>query len=298
MLLKYGLAGLAGAGGFNILYSVLVQRRLTPAARIFLSLFAALVFLGLDMFYIEPNWIEVHTVRIQDPELAAIIGETKIVQISDIHLTEGIGFRERQLIEKVNRLKPDLIFITGDFLDDLSQAEPARKLIGSLRANLGIFGVPGNTDHIVMDGNTLKRELAPAGIDILVNESRQIRMPNGHFFRLVGSDDPKYGFARLDPALRSIPQEAPILLLAHAPGIFEKAFRERINLVLVGDTHGGQVGIPFLVRLSAYAGRTPYMKGLFVKGGTKMYVNRGIGMKTLPIRFLCRPEITVLEVRP
>lgn len=82
------------------------------------------------------------------------------------------------------------------------------------------------------------------------------------------------------------------MLLAHSPDIYTQAVLAKVGMLFVGHTHGGQVGIPYLIRHSDYANRSPFMAGQFHDGGTTMYVNRGIGTKTLPIRFLCRPEIT------
>lgn len=267
-------------------------------SRLFLIAASLLGVLALDIFFIEPYWIQIHKVVIHDPALAPAVGNLKIVQITDIHMTQGLGIRERQLIKKVNALKPDIIFMTGDIVDDLSQIPAAVELLKSLKANIGIYGVQGNTDHIVMDSQSFVREFSPTGMDILVNESRKIRLSNGYFLWLIGVDDPKYHHSNLDAAAAGIPVDAPTILLAHSPEIFEAAARAKINLVLAGDTHGGQVGIDFLIRMSEYANRTPYMRGLFQTGKTKMYVNRGIGTKTLPIRFLCRPEIALIEVVP
>ena len=297
VLFKYLFVAVLSSGTATIGCYLAGRKTLVYAARFFLLLFGIGLFVAIDAVFLEPNWIEVHPVPIQDPQLSSIVGDTKILQITDIHLRNGLGFLEKQLIKKVNALKPDLIFITGDFIDREDQIPSAVELIRSLKAGLGIFGVPGNTDHIVMNSRALRDLLAPSGIDILINENRLLRLPTGRTLQLVGIDDPKYGYDKFGSALRGTTVRAPVVLLAHSPKIFEDAVREKINLVLVGDTHGGQVGIPLLIRFSEYANRTPYMKGLFKKGQTQMYVNRGIGIKTLPIRFLCRPEIAVLEIK-
>lgn len=294
-LLKYGLFAALGVGTATIGWSFVSTRSLSKLAKIFLSSFAGLAFVAVYSIYIEPNWIEVHQIKIHDAKLATVLKGTKIVHITDIHLNEGIGFRERRLVRKVNALKPDIIFITGDILDDITQMEPARKLIGSLKASTGIYGIAGDTDHIVMDGASLARELAPAGIDILVDEHRRISLSNGNFLWILGLDS-KSNPRKISQLLAGIPDHVPPVFLAESPAVFEEAAEAGIRLVLVGDTHGGQVGIPFLIRLSDYANRSPYMKGLFTRDKTKMYVNRGVGTKTLPVRFLCRPEIAVIEV--
>ncbi len=293
-LLKYGVLAMFGIGTATIGWSFVSTRSLNRLAKIFLGSFAAAACVFVYSVYLEPNWIEIHRVKIHDAKLAHVLGDTKIVHITDIHLNEGIGFREKQLIRKVNALKPDLVFFTGDLIDDATQIAPAKKLISALKASIGIYGIAGDTDHIVMDGRSLARELLPAGIDILVNENRRIPLPNGNFLWILGLDA-ETNPQKIDDLLAGVPDHVPKILLADAPDVFEEAEEFGIQLALVGDTHGGQVGIPFLIRMSDYANRSPYMKGLFTRGKTQMYVNRGIGTKTLPIRFLCRPEIAVIE---
>ena len=77
------------------------------------------VFFGMasfaDMYWFEPYWIRTEKVVIKDSALASVLSGIKMIQISDIHIGNSIGYRERQLIEKVNALNPDIIFITGDF---------------------------------------------------------------------------------------------------------------------------------------------------------------------------------------
>lgn len=295
MLLKYAFYGFLGIGSATIGLSFLGFKSFARSARFFLISMAVIGVLILDMFIIEPNWIEVKKIKIKDSGLAQILGDTKLVHLADLHLTEGIRFREKELIRKVNQIGADFIFITGDFFDDLSQLEAAKVLIRSFKAKQGIYGVPGNTDHIVMDGPTLARDLGPAGIDILVNEHRLIQLVNGNQLWLVGFDDPKYHHENMDRALGGVPRQAPKIALIHDPNMFDR-FYDEPALILAGDTHGGQVGIPLLIKLSTYASRVRYVKGLFKKQHVQMYVNRGIGTKTLPIRFLCRPEITVIQV--
>ncbi len=286
-------SGMAGAA-FGV--SLLGRRQVTMSRGFILATFFVAVLFVVDAYVIEPNWIQVDKVLIHDSQLAASLEGIKVVHITDLHLTRGIGFREKQLIRKVNDLNPDIIFVTGDFFDDVSQVEPTKELIRSLKARIGIWGVPGNTDHISMHAEDIVRALEPSGIRILVNQAQTVYTGVGKYFWLIGVDDPVYHHDKLLEALYGVPKNAPRLLLAHSPDVFDKASLEQINLVLAGHTHGGQVGIPFLVELSQYANRTIYMKGLFKKGKTQMYVNRGIGTKTLPIRFLCRPEIAVIKV--
>ena len=269
------------------------------------------VFFGMasfaDMYWFEPYWIRTEKVVIKDSALASVLSGIKMIQISDIHIGNSIGYRERQLIEKVNALNPDIIFITGDFFriskepDAAVQLKAISGLISSLKASVDIFGVLGNYDGYLSQNPKRRMEIKRAGIDIIVNESRKILLPNGQVLWLAGLNDPssnqnKDDMESIYGALEIIPDNAPTILLNHYPDIFGKACKAGVNLVLVGHTHGGQIGIPFLIHMSNSANKSPFMRGLFDAGKTKMYVNRGIGTTNIPVRYLCSPEITVLEV--
>lgn len=299
----YGYVKAAFAGGIigltlMLLLLRLVEKKTSLLRWVLRILLLALIFLALDIHVIEPNWIQVRRVNIEDSALAAVAGDTRIVHIADIHIRDGLGYRERQLIRKVNAQKPDILFISGDILDRMDQLRYALELLESFKVRLGIFIVPGNTDHLVMDPLSFKRALEPAGVNVLINETHRLRLENGRNLWITGLDNASFHQGAALNALQVIPPGEPKIMLVHSPVIFDSPVVNGVNLVLAGDTHGGQVGIDFLVERSKYANRTPYMRGLFGKEGTQMYVTRGIGMKTLDIRFLCRPEVTVIRVKP
>ena len=121
-------------------------------------------------------------------------------------------------------------------------------------------------------------------------------MPNSKTLYLAGFHDSWNKRTRLN-TFSGIPPGVPVVLLAHDPDNFGEAMGAGVNLLLVGHTHGGQIGIPFLIEKSKSANKSSFMSGLFDTGTTKMYVNRGIGTTHIPIRFFNRPEITIMEIR-
>jgi predicted MPP superfamily phosphohydrolase len=291
-LIRYVFLGFSGIGALAIVIEYWLRRRLSLLS----WLVAGVIVIGsavlTDMYVIEPNLPAVEKVTIQDGIMAARLSGLTVVQISDIHLRHKPGFLEKRLVSQVNALQPDLLLITGDFLDDLGSLHDTIALLKSFTVKVGIYGVLGNTDHHFFRTRGLIAELQASGITILLNENRRVTLPNGNYIWLAGVDDPVGGRDKLPLALEGIPSGEPILLLAHSPDIYTRAVLAKINMLCVGHTHGGQVGIPYLIERSDYANRSPFMAGLFHDGSTTMYVNRGIGTKTLPIRFLCRPEIT------
>ena len=248
-----------------------------------------------DMYLIEPNLPAVERVTIQDGVVAARMQGLTVLHISDIHLRHKPGFLEKRLVSQINGLQPDLLLITGDFLDDLDSLADLISLLKSVKVTVGVYGVLGNTDHHFFRTKGLIKELQASGITILLNENRRVLLPNGKTIWLAGVDDPVGQRDRLNLALQGIPVGEPVVLLAHSPDIYVQAVLAKVNMLCVGHTHGGQVGIPYLIQRSDYANRSPFMSGLFHDGSTSMYVNRGIGTKAIPVRFLCRPEITRYE---
>ncbi len=237
---------------------------------------------------------------IHDPGLAKILRGIKVIQISDIHLQGGGGYRERSLIKKVNALQPDLLFITGDFFSDKQKQEMEAeiagliKLIRSFKVTTGIFGVQGNYDRPLYN-EKIKSEFRTAGIDILSNSSRAVTLPNQEVLYLAGFDDSQNKRANLF-AFRGIPSGVAVILLSHDPDNIGEVIGAGVNLVLAGHTHGGQISIPFLTERSKAANKSVFIGGLYDKGKTKLYVNRGIGTTRVPVRIFNRPEITVFTI--
>ncbi|MBC8018234.1 MAG: metallophosphoesterase [Verrucomicrobia bacterium] len=273
------------------------RRRLSIVSWLLVLIISTGMFALVDMYFIEPNWLAVEKVTVHDEGLAGSMQGLSVVQLSDLHLRGKPGLLERRLVAEVNALQPDLLLITGDFLDDIGRLRETIELLRSFKVKAGIYGVLGNTDHHFFRTRGLIKELQDSGITMLMNENRRVSLPNGRHLWLAGVDDPVTGRARLEHSLDGIPTGEPVLLLAHSPDIYVLAVLARVNMVLAGHTHGGQVGIPYLIRRSDYANRSPFMAGMFHDGSTTLYVNRGIGTKTLPIRFICRPEITTFQFR-
>lgn len=253
----------------------------------------ALVLLGLfiDGVFIEPYHIETTHYRIP----GAVTTPLKIAQLSDLH-THGLGPRERHMIAILAAEKPDLIVITGDSLGGYGGTyQDCQDVYRQLHAPLGVWFVRGNweNNHRFHPVSHERDFYAESGVRLLVNANAELR-PDAW---LIGLDDPSSGTVRLESALAGIPADAYKIAAFHAPGYFDR-IAGRVNLVLAGHTHGGQVHIPFVQPFWLPRDSGSYLAGWYSKDGSRMYVNRGIGWTGLPIRFLCRPEITIVTVEP
>ncbi len=220
----------------------------------------------------------------------------RIVHLSDFHHSP---FTSREQIERAvetaNRLQPDIIALTGDYIShDRQYAAPCAELLGRLRARHGVYAVLGNHDHWT-DAALITDLFRAEGITVLVNEGMRFEL-RGEAFWLAGVDDTMVGLEDLPLALAGARETEMKLLLAHNPIILRRAARANIDLVLSGHTHGGQVTLRS-ERGASGKPRRRLLRGLGRQGETQIYVTRGLGTVVLPIRYGCPPEVSLLELR-
>jgi len=265
----------------------------------FFILLFFLILSGVWGFFIEPNCIKVEKLFLKAKNLPLSFQGLKILHLSDIHFKK-FDRKEKKVLEILNRLNPDFIFITGDIIDEKTRDfESCRKFLEELSRNRQgkIYGVYGNHEHRNKRFGTLADLLRENKIEILDNESKKIEK-NGEFFYLIGVNDPYSGHDDIEKAMEGVENNSFKILLAHSPEIFRKAKDKNINLVLVGHTHGAQVNLPFLSYfILPLKYDKKYKRGLFLEKSTYLYVNRGIGETFLPIRLNAFPEITLIELK-
>ena len=258
---------------------------------------------AVEGFLREPFQLDVTRLRIASPSLPPGFDGMKIVQLSDLHL-HRISPAYRMAIDAIRREHPSLVVITGDLVDRAEETSACIAFLSELRAaaRVPVIVVPGNWDHRAFPTKRSiaawhKRLQAETHIRVLANQNVVLHRHGGRMW-LVGTDDPYFGHADLDASFKGVPNTAFALVLTHAPEAFEElAQRPAARLVLAGHTHGGQVRLPFIgaVHVPSRYG-TRFARGLFKLGDTLFYVNAGMGMSHLPIRFLCRPELTFITL--
>jgi hypothetical protein len=166
-----------------------------------------------------------------------------------------------------------------------------------LDAPLGVYAVPGNHDYIV-GIDTWHRQVREHPRIVDLTNAATVREVGGARLCVAGVDDYSMGVPRMD--VLPPPEERDFtLLLAHDPDQAERARRvcDRVDLVVSGHTHGGQVRLPWKGAIRNPAERDDlYEEGLRRRPWTQVYTSRGVGTVHLPVRFLCRPEVAVLEL--
>ena len=250
--------------------------------------------------YVEPNWVEIVRHELPIADLPAALDGFKIVQLSDFHLWPHtqVGLVER-VVQMTNRLKPDLVALTGDYgCKDKTAIFALARPLAKLQATFGTVAIVGNHDVSRRFPETrlmMRDGLAAVGIRLLVNE--RLELANG--LVIAGLDEMYSGRPNLAGTLGGVSAETPVILLMHQPDYADRACQDpRIKVQLSGHTHGGQFRIPFIRPLYLPWFGEKYVIGLYKVDNLWLNVNRGIGLAYMgPMRFRCRPEISEIVLR-
>jgi predicted MPP superfamily phosphohydrolase len=233
------------------------------------------------------------------PHLGPAFEGFRIVQISDLHITESLnGEFLREVVERVNGMNPDLVAVTGDLIDgQVEELRPHVAPLGMLQAREGVFFVTGNHEYY-FGATAWEAEVARIGVTVLHNSHRVLRR-GGDSLVVAGVTD--YTGGQFDPAhesrpdlaLEGAPKSVPRILLAHQPKSARAAAAHEVDLQLSGHTHGGQI-FPFMFFVRMVQ---PVIQGLREMYGIWVYTNRGTGYWGPPMRVGPTPEITEFTLK-
>jgi predicted MPP superfamily phosphohydrolase len=248
-----------------------------------------------DAVYREPRTFQVEEVSL--PLAKVPPGrELRIVHISDLHIRNFHGYY-KDVANAIASLSPEVILLTGDYLERNRSIRNVQRFLKMLKAPQGIFAVQGNWEYWArVEGENLRRHFAGVGVTLLLNRRHDLTL-QGVPVSILGLDYPSTTDNLLLLQRRADPSRLN-LLLSHVPAFAHESLDDRVDLILCGHTHGGQVRLPFVppFYLPRFSGR--FVSGLYQVGesGIPLYVTRGVGTSLLPVRFLCRPEITLFRL--
>lgn len=239
----------------------------------------------------------VKTLNLSIEKKAGGLQEIDIVAVSDIHLGEIVGrARIEGIVDKINRLNPDLVLMPGDILDeDLSPAgkqsigEPLR----NIRARFGVYASPGNHEYI---SGISKASSYLAKHEIVLLRDKSVKIADSLI--IVGRDYPSFGGRdpqRKDLAelMMDLDKTCPVILMDHAPSAFREAAAQGVDLQISGHTHNGQLWPVNYIVGAIYEVAWGYKK----IDNTHLYVSNGVGTWAPPVRMGNRPEIVHIHLK-
>ena len=234
------------------------------------------------------------------PNLPLAFHGFRIVHLTDIHLGSLMSAEWiKILVSRANRIRRDVTVCTGDFVharDTSKEVDEVWPILKGLNAPSGVYSVLGNHDHWA-DTDRSRDYLRRSGQD--VSHKRIAINKAGQRIWLAGAGDLWEDHRNLDHVLDDLPPSECRIVLAHNPDTADTPFASRVDLMISGHTHGGQVSLPLVGPLVLPVRNKNYSFG-FKRSlrGEGVFISRGIGWAVYPIRFNCYPEIAVLELVP
>jgi len=252
-----------------------------------------------------------------------------IVHISDLHVRRGDQRLLRAQMAAMRGLTPDLVCVTGDICEKVADIDLVIDLLQQATPKLGTFIVLGNHEHnapaphslreqekhgwrrllhLVLhlvapqvrsdgdeEGHAMAEALQNAGFTVLHNAGVRVTAADQSLW-IAGCDSAWAGHADMLAAMNGRNPQEPCLALIHEPDMAFEAHEEGADLILAGHTHGGQVrfpfvGAPYTLRMDP---RIQIAAGFQRIGAGLLHITAGLG-HTIPLRFLCPPEVVWLE---
>jgi uncharacterized protein len=261
---------------------------------------------------------KVHHVKVPIPNLPDALKRLKIIQISDIHSGSFTSVEAvTKGIEAINALQPDIIFFTGDLVNnEASEMKNYIDVFKQLKAKYGVFSTLGNHDYgdylewssgAAKEQNLqdLKNIHSQMGWRLMLNENLVLDI-EGYQLGIVGVENISgsrgfHTYGDLDKALVNLPVDTACnILLSHDPSHWDKQVKGNVtnlNLTLSGHTHGMQFGLDLSwIKWSPVQYIYPQWAGLYKEANQFLYVNRGFGFLGYPGRVGILPEITCLTL--
>jgi uncharacterized protein len=258
----------------NISRGFLTRRRFLT-----LALIAAPSIALANAVEFEPGWLKVSRYS-----LPGAGSPCTLVHISDLHHCGNLKYSE-EIITAIKKENPDFVCFTGDLIDTSGHLNDALEFIRAI--GVPVFGVPGNHDHACsFSFQDHYRAFEGTGGAWLMNQTTLLPDKS---MEIVGLDG-------LSSTCLPPPAAPRRLVLTHYPCVADKLSGAMSTMVLAGHSHGGQVRLPLIGPLFLPNGVGSYDQGLFHTAAGPLHVSAGLGTSLLPVRFNCRPEITVIRI--
>lgn len=276
--------------------------------RKFSKYYAGIFALGITAVYLACGWYLANHVWRTEYELETDkpVGTLRIVQFADSHVGstfDGEGFLK--LVEAMQAENPDLVVITGDYVDDDTSREDmvaACRALGTLKTTYGVYYVFGNHDkgyyapeYRGYDGRDLITELEKNNVHVLQDQV----VPLGEEFYLIGRKDrseDQRGTPRatMEELTAGLDPDRYSIVLDHQPSDFDAQAASGVDLVLCGHTHGGQL-FPFH-RMGQWTGIDDKSYGLERRDATSFIVTSGISDWAIQFKTGCKSEYVVVDI--
>jgi hypothetical protein len=230
----------------------------------------------------------------RDSLSAAHRGSLRILHLSDLHVNDDLPTSYYQgVIDQANQAGPDLVFITGDFINRAESAPRLESLFSGLQHRWGIYAVLGNHDYWA-GAAAVRQALHRAGVHVLGNGWQRIRVDGLGNLLILGCEQPWSRDSWKPPVIQD---DDLVLALSHTADYVYQLNKLGTLAMFSGHYHAGQfrlplLGAPFVP--SRYGRR--FCQGHFHVDGTHLFVSAGVGAAEPALRLYCPPDIFIVDL--
>lgn len=273
----------------------LTKKEISEYIPLLVGVFITTVYLSYG-YYLANHVVETNYVIYTEKE---IDNNFRIVQVSDSHIGTTMNGKEfSNYMEDINKLNPDIVVITGDFIDDNTidtDLSDAAKGLGKLKTKYGVYFVFGNHDKGYYNHGKekkLREELAKNNVIVLEDETVNIT----ERIVLIGRQD-KEVKSRMDAVslTKDLDKSKYLIMLNHQPNDYDNEKKSGVDLVLSGHTHGGQL-VP-LGFLGLILGSNDKVYGMETRDKTTFIVNSGISDWAIKFKTGTKSEYVVIDIK-
>ncbi|WP_456049046.1 metallophosphoesterase [Acetivibrio cellulolyticus] len=246
--------------------------------------------------------IETTMLKVKKVYLTKSAKHLKVIQLSDIHI-KFLKVSIEKILNAVDEEKPDFIILTGDYIDNVKQIPTFLSFLEKIKGNHKVFLCFGNHDYKAFYKNEAGllmfiSEIEKRGINVLLNDSLYFEKGSSAY-NIIGIEDLRSKRHDIKRALEHCKSNVTAnIAFSHNPDIALQLPVGRVDFLLCGHFHGGQIWMPFDLEFKLLRGekicKMGIKKGLNKLNNMIIYINSGLGNVLFPLRFLSRPEITVL----
>lgn len=231
----------------------------------------------------------------------------KVVHLSDIHINKFYVSKSK-LLSRLDQVNPDIIVMSGDYIETYRDIPKFIAFLTLLSENYPVYLTFGNHDHKALYYNTNNKKgfidkIQAAGGKVLLNSNTKI-LKNGISYNLIGVDDIKRGKPDIEKAFLGVKASNYTgcinIVVSHNPDIVFDLPADKVDYLLCGHFHGGQIWMPFNIEFKLMRKeklcRKKCFRGLHKINDINLYINRGLGNVIFPFRFFSIPEMAVIQL--
>lgn len=275
--------------------------------RFIIVLFIIILIIGSGLLYsrfIATKGLKVKEYKVVNSKITDSYHGLKIIHLTDIHYGSTVNEKElNNIVDKVNEIKPDIVVITGDLIDErLSyDKDTIINCLSKIEAKLGKFAVSGNHDIPLDDYNYIVKQSGFTSLDnkyeLIYSKSNEPIIISG-----IGYSDEDIGIKteQFDKYISELKTDdiKPIysILLVHEPDTVDNLDLNKYDLILAGHSHAGQVRLPIIGKLYTPQGAKKYYDEYYKINNTDLYISSGLGTSLYKFRLFNKPSFNFYRI--